>query len=347
MKGSKVVKIRLAGFGETLRMKRGCFVVSNKKGESKEYPLVENEVGETILQSGNTVSVGALVHLSLWGVDTLILTSRGHPVGILKSLHNDSHVSTRLSQFKALENGKGIHIAKQVVIKRIETQNILLRKYGLRQHDILSVKEKIKQLEEETLKGLRRKLLPIEGRCSDRYFSQVFTLIAKDFRTSSNRTTYRAYDALNNSFNFLYTLLKWKVHASLVKAKLEPYLGFLHSEQYGKPSLTCDVMELYRSLPDDFLIGYSESIKKKDIVVKPEKYVRHKAGKREYLSDTKTRDMRNAFYSYLEHKVEIPRIKHGNQQSIETLISEECLLLAKYLRGEKKDWNPRIPNLRC
>jgi hypothetical protein len=40
--------------------------------------------------------------------------------------------------------------------------------------------------------------------------------------------------------------------------------------------------------------------------------------------------------------VDVARIKHGNRQTIDTLISEEALLLAKYLRNEKKDWLPRI-----
>ena len=35
----------------------------------------------------------------------------------------------------------------------------------------------------------------------------------------------------------------------------------------------------------------------------------------------------------------------GNRQTLETLISEEAILLAKYLRNERKDWNPRIPQL--
>jgi len=41
--------------------------------------------------------------------------------------------------------------------------------------------------------------------------------------------------------------------------------------------------------------------------------------------------------------VEIPRIKHGNRQTLDTLISEEAILLAKFLRNERKEWNPRIP----
>jgi hypothetical protein len=103
-------------------------------------------------------------------------------------------------------------------------------------------------------------------------------------------------------------------------------------------------MEPFRSLADDFLIKHSKGLKKKDFVVKSEKYARKKVGKREYLGDSKTRELRRAFYSYLEQKVDFPRMKHGNRQSIETLISEECLLFAKYIRGERKTWIPRIAN---
>jgi hypothetical protein len=46
--------------------------------------------------------------------------------------------------------------------------------------------------------------------------------------------------------------------------------------------------------------------------------------------------------SFFESKVEIPLIRHGKSQKIETLINEEVLLLAKYLRDEKKEWIPRI-----
>jgi len=44
---------------------------------------------------------------------------------------------------------------------------------------------------------------------------------------------------------------------------------------------------------------------------------------------------------YLEGMVEIPRIRIGNRQTVETLINEEALLLAKFLRAEKREWNPR------
>jgi len=37
----------------------------------------------------------------------------------------------------------------------------------------------------------------------------------------------------------------------------------------------------------------------------------------------------------------------GKRQKLETLIDEEALLLAKYLRDEKKDWVPRIAGICC
>ena len=132
---------------------------------------------------------------------------------------------------------------------------------------------------------------------------------------------------------------------AIVKAKLEPYLGFLHSEQFGKPSLVCDLMELYRYLIDDFLIQYSKSLRKKDFSMKKEDFSRKRKGQREYLKKSLAKDFMNKLNSFFESKVEIPRIKHGKRQEIESLLNEEALVLAKYLRSENKEWAPRIPSL--
>jgi hypothetical protein len=47
-------------------------------------------------------------------------------------------------------------------------------------------------------------------------------------------------------------------------------------------------------------------------------------------------------HAFFRSTVDIPRMKVGKRQSIETLIGEEALLFAKYLRNEKKEWMPRI-----
>jgi len=156
------------------------------------------------------------------------------------------------------------------------------------------------------------------------------------------RRTFKAYDGVNNTFNLAYEILSWKVHKALIKARLEPFLGFLHSVQYGKPSLVCDFMELYRCLIDDFLIQYLQKLKRSDFIVKSEVLSRKRQGKREYLNSVQTRDLTKRLYLLFECKVDVPRVRIGNRQTIETLISEESLLFAKFLRGERKKWVPRV-----
>lgn len=69
---------------------------------------------------------------------------------------------------------------------------------------------------------------------------------------------------------------------------------------------------------------------------------RKKKGKREYLNDSKTQELERGLNELFERWVEVPRIRYGSRQTLETLIDEEAQLLAKYLRGEKKTWTSRI-----
>lgn len=116
MKGSKVCKLVLNDHGSYLGMEKGCLVVKNKDETIERFPLFENEIGEVVLKSGNSVSTGALASLGFWDVDVLIMTQRGRPVAMLKGLDDDSHVETRIAQYEAIKSEKGIHIAKQPVL---------------------------------------------------------------------------------------------------------------------------------------------------------------------------------------------------------------------------------------
>ena len=138
-----------------------------------------------------------------------------------------------------------------------------------------------------------------------------------------------------------YRVLFWKIHIALIKAKLEPYLGFLHGMQKGEPSLVCDFQDLYRYLIDDFVIAYCRTVKTDDFVLKEENSTNRK-GKRQYLSEAKNKDLLNRLNKYFEKRVAIPRMRRGEHQEIETLIGEEAFLFAQYLRNEKETWVPRI-----
>src|SRR5271157_2128734 len=104
-----------------------------------------------------------------------------------------------------------------------------------------------------------------------------------------------------------------------------------------KLSLVCDFQELYRYLIDDFLIQYSQRISRKYFNLKTESASHGKKGKREYLNDSETKTLLDELNKFFESMVEIRRIRNGEPQTIETLINEEALLFAKYLRV-KKSW---------
>lgn len=107
-------------------------------------------------------------------------------------------------------------------------------------------------------------------------------------------------------------------------------------------------MELYRYLVEGFLIQYCQDLEADDFVVKSEwaSSKKDRKGKRQYLSEARTREMLKRLNRYLEGMVEVPRIRMGNRQTIETLINEEALLLAKFLRDQQGSWAPRTVDLR-
>jgi CRISPR-associated protein Cas1 len=318
--------------------------VRNREGREKKYPIINNMIEEVQLMSGNSISTGALVTLGFWGIDCVFLTQRGHPVAMLKSLADDSHVETRISQYEALSNGRGLDVAKQFVLGKLTGYEELLKKYGLRRLDSFHYSTQIKAICEKDLKILRNMLISVEGKFSRQYFSQVFQLFNESFRPE-NRRTFKAYDGLNNIMNLAYRILFWKVHVALIRARLEPYLGFLHSLQWGTPSLVCDFQEIYRYLVDDFVIQFCRNVRASDFVLRKEEYSPNRKGERQYLMEVKNRVLVSELNRYFETKVNVPRIRRGKKQEIETLLNEEALLFAKFLRGEKLIWVPRIVSL--
>jgi CRISPR/Cas system-associated endonuclease Cas1 len=158
----KTVKLVLDSFGSFLGMEKGCIILRDKEGKTARYPLFEAKIGEVILKSGNLVSTGVLTALGFWEIDVLITTRNGYPVAMLKNLEDDAHVRTRISQYEALKNGKGIYLAKQFVLGKMDGQNFLLNKYGLRPD--LSTRQKVIDIEEDDLKKLGKRLVGLEGK---------------------------------------------------------------------------------------------------------------------------------------------------------------------------------------
>jgi CRISPR/Cas system-associated endonuclease Cas1 len=96
---------------------------------------------------------------------------------------------------------------------------------------------------------------------------------------------------------------------------------------------------------DDYVIQYASGLKTRDFILKKEDFSSKRKGKREYLSDSKTGDFMKGLNEYFQTEVKIPRYRMGKKQELETLINEEAMLFAKFLRNEKQTWVPRIASL--
>lgn len=338
-RNAKVRKIVLEGYGNYLKMEKGCFVLKDGKGKETRYPALEMDLGELELSEGNVITTGALVHCALWFIDVAITTRFGEPVAYLKNFLDDSNVNTRVQQYESLKNGKSLCLLKQFAIGKIEGESQVLRKYGLEPYP--HAVEMIKGFLENDLTKLRSRVLRVEGKCAQHYFRQVYTLFPEGIRPLA-RVSYEAYAGLNNVFNLCYTFLKWKVCRAIVNAHLEPFLGYLHSNlDPFRPNLVCDFMELYRYLVDDFLIENCRYLKPSDFYPKTV-IIGGKKAKRIYLKDDLASGLIDRLHGYFTQKVSVNRIRRGEHQELETLINEEALLLGKYLRNERESWTPRI-----
>lgn len=332
------LKLTLDGYGSYLGMGKGCYLIRDKKGDTERYPVFDVDIKEVILRTGNTVSTGALASLGFWEENVLILTGRGRPVAYLRATTDDSHVKTRICQYEALNDERGIIIAKSVILSRFEGQNMILDKYDLMPHNI-DILERLNNVSGK-LDSIRSTLNGIEGKMSKYYFDNILTLIPKKIRPE-RRNGFNAYDGFNNALNYGYEILRWKIHKAIITAKLEPYLGFLHSLQYSKPSLILDVQELYRHFIEDFIIQYIQNIEPKDFIMKEKPVSSKRIAKRQFLTKARSTELLKGLNKQFEKTTEIPRIKHGKKQTIDTLINEEVLLLASFIRKDLNEWVPR------
>jgi len=134
-----------------------------------------------------------------------------------------------------------------------------MRDHGDRQN--LSVLEEIvKQLsvrQKQALKASDLKILRgIEGDAANAYFG-VFNhlIVAQNNEFKMNGRTRRPpRDAVNALLSFMYALLAHEVQSALETVGLDPYVGFLHTDRPGRPSLALDLMEEFRPYLADRLV---------------------------------------------------------------------------------------------
>jgi len=183
-------------------------------------------------------------------------------------------------------------------------------------------------------------LIGLEGSAARAYFSAVMLFNLSKFPWPG-RIHHPATDPVNALLSFTYTLLLQEIAALLEGHGLDPYTGFLHELDYGRPSLALDLLEPFRHPVADRLVltlinrgAFTEA----DFHAQPE-------SKAVFL----TRDALRRFFDFYERwMLAEPPLKSPPadaparpRPAFRDLIKREVENFAAALRG-KAEWSPFV-----
>jgi CRISPR-associated protein Cas1 len=87
----------------------------------------------------------------------------------------------------------------------------------------------------------------VEGEASERYFSRLDETLT-DGWTFEKRTKRPPEDHINSLLSLTYVFMKNEVLSALRQYNLDPFLGVLHADRHGRPSLALDLQEEFRPI---------------------------------------------------------------------------------------------------
>jgi CRISPR-associated protein Cas1 len=173
------------------------------------------------------------------------------------------NVLLRKKQYEISDNkGESAQLAKSFLIGKIANCRKVIER-ALRDHALLVDVAKLTQVS-NFMKGILlalpecnsiNDLMAFEGSAAKVYFGIFDQLILqqKEDFTFQERSRRPPLDNTNAVLSFLYAILSSEVTSALETVGLDPYVGFLHQERPGRPSLALDVMEELRPLFADRL----------------------------------------------------------------------------------------------
>ena len=95
---------------------------------------------------------------------------------------------------------------------------------------------------------LHGQLMGYEGSAASAYFQGYRQLLSDPWReVFMGRHKRPPTDPVNALLSYGYTLLTSQTSAAAQVVGFDPYVGFLHSTQYGMPSLALDLVEMFRA----------------------------------------------------------------------------------------------------
>jgi CRISPR-associated protein Cas1 len=178
-------------------------------------------------------------------------------------------------------------------------------------------------------------LMAFEGSAAKIYFGVFDQLILQqreDF-TFKERNRRPPLDNMNSLLSFLYTLLTNEVASALEVVGLDPYVGFLHQDRPGRPSLALDLMEELRPVCADRLA--LSLVNRRQVAGKG--FTPKESGgilmdddtRKKVLTAWQERKKEEIVHPYLKERIPFGLIPHV-----------QALLLARCLRGDLDAYPP-------
>ena len=229
--------------------------VRANKQTLQDIPLIKLD-GVVILGRA-TVSPAVVIELLERKIPLSFLTSMGRYLGRLEP-ELTKNIFVRAAQWKAVApSEQASHLVRGFVRGKLKNyRNALMR--GQREGSDLDFQKALTQLEQviapiettteiDSLRGL-------EGAGSAAYFGCFDRLIRADgFRFEARRRR-PPTDPVNALISLGYSLLRHDVQSAINLVGFDPYLGYLHTQRYGRPSLALDLMEEFRPLIVDAVV---------------------------------------------------------------------------------------------
>lgn len=133
----------------------------------------------------------------------------------------------------------------------------------------------------QLLDSCRNNIMGQEGIIAKAYWRLISPLLPQEFQFQK-RSRRPAGDAFNASLNYLYGMLYSVISSAILAAGMDPFLGFLHADEYNKPTFTFDMIEPFRPWIDQLLIMecLHKNVKQAYFDQKEGAYMLNQAGKR-------------------------------------------------------------------
>lgn len=190
----------------------------------------------------------------------------GKPSGMIWSTRYGSLATIRKGQLLFSLSVSAVAWIKDVLSKKISTQKQLLLQMANRFSTVEAKRTKsyisrmeyfrknISRTHGERINEVAAKLRGLEGMASKLYFECMNYLLPLELRFKE-RSQHPARDMVNALLNYGYGILYGIIQVELIKAGIDPYIGILHRDNYNKPVLVYDVIELYRTWIDEVVFS--------------------------------------------------------------------------------------------